>query len=357
MTSTTTTKIRIDDGTGKPPLLVPFTKPAAAPISIKSVVLIYNPVGGRRKAQKLADEIVLPTLEEAGIKVTVHKTTHAGHEAEMGQSLDLSEVDAILAMGGDGTCSNLLSGFLTRTDKPTVAVGFLPAGTGNTYMREVLGEKVIGGCESGMRAALKAIIGGHTRRVDAFKCSMTATDGTTPLVRFALNTVMLGFGPDANAVAETRRWLGPARYSVSVKTEILKLPCRKKSPCTLTLDSNAPKEMDLFLIALQNNKHTGVKHRIAPEAQLDNGLVDVLYTPKPVRSILKAAALDAMVQSGGSHIHNAIVKYEKASTVAVDAPKPTRIMLDGDIVGYTPLKLEVLAQAFLLLTPEHPQPS
>lgn len=340
----------------KPPLLAPFTTPAGAPISVKRVVLVYNPFGGRKRAQKLADELVIPTLKEAGIEVVIHKTMHAGHEAELGRSVDLTGIDALLAMGGDGTCSQLLSGFLTRTDQPTCALGFLPAGTGNTYMREVLGEKVLGGCESGMRAALNAIIGGAARRVDAFKCSLTAKDGSTPLVRYALNTVMLGFGPDANAVAEGRRWLGTSRYSVSIKTELLKLPCKKKCPCTLSIDEAEPILLDLFLIALHNNKHTGVKHRIAPKAQLDDGCVDVLYTPKRM-SIVKAAKLDQMVQSGGSHIHDALVAYRKAQTVVVDGPKPLRVMLDGDIIGLSPLRLEVIPSAFLLLTPVDPRPS
>ena len=41
--------------------------------------------------------------------------------------------------------------------------------------------------------------------------------GVQPLRRLSINTVMAGFGPDANAVAERRRWLGPARYSISVE--------------------------------------------------------------------------------------------------------------------------------------------
>ena len=259
-------KIVVDDKpmkSGKPPLLVPFATPAAEPIKIKKVAIVYNPVGGRKKAQKLVDTIVLPMLKEASVEVVLHKTTHAGHEAELGKTLDLSGVDALLAMGGDGTCSSLLSGFLQRPEPAACAVGFLPAGTGNTYMREVLGEKTVGGCASGMRAAMRAVLAGRTRRVDVLKCAMTATDGKTPLVRYALNTVMLGFGPDANAVAEKRRWLGSARYAVSIKTEILKLPCRKSSPCTMALDAEKAIEMDLFLIALMNNKHTGVKHRRA----------------------------------------------------------------------------------------------
>ncbi|KAL1515211.1 hypothetical protein AB1Y20_004272 [Prymnesium parvum] len=349
--------VEVKGGKGKPPLLAPFLHPVKATVKVKRIALVYNPYGGKKRAQKLAETIVLPLLRAADIEVEVHTTSHAGHEAEYARTLDLRGFDALVGMGGDGTISSLLSGFLSRSDAGGTALGFIPAGTGNTYVREVLGQKAAGGCESAVRAAVSVIIAGHTRRVDAFRCEMRGEDRTSPLVRHALNTVMLGFGPDANAVAERRRWLGPMRYSVSIKTEIMKLPFRKSTPCTMKLDGEAT-DMDLFLIALQNNKHTGIKHRIAPKALLDDGKVDVLFTSKPVRSILKAAKLDAMISSGGAHIHSPIVSYKTASCVEIETQgAPQRIMLDGDIVGFTPLKLEVLPLAFSLFTPENPAPT
>ena len=185
------------------------------------------------------------------------------------------------------------------------ALGFIPAGTGNTYLGEVLGLKTAGASDAAVRAAVQAVIDGRSRQVDCQQLDMTGLDGA-PLRRLAINTVMAGFGPDANAVAERRRWLGAARYSISVKTEILKLPTRKPMPCTLTLDGNPPQARaasappapphthlhlrtsapglhractsaplqpmrDLFLFGCFVNKYTGVAHRLAPFAQLDDG--------------------------------------------------------------------------------------
>ena len=66
-----------------------------------------------------------------------------------------------------------------------------------------------------MQLHVQAILDGRSRRVDCQQLDMTGLDHK-PLRRVSVNTVMAGFGPDANAVAERRRWMGPMRYSVSV---------------------------------------------------------------------------------------------------------------------------------------------
>ena len=152
------------------------------------------------------------------------------------------------------------------------ALGFIPAGTGNTFIGEALGVKTAGARDAAVRAAVQAwpgdvgrygellgdighacrragvgrstscpspncsctrgpllraghahvslarvqaILDGRSRRVDCQQLDMTGLDHK-PLRRVSVNTVMAGFGPDANAVAERRRWMGPMRYSISV---------------------------------------------------------------------------------------------------------------------------------------------
>ena len=58
----------------KPPLLSPFVKPASEPKPPKSAILIYNPVGGKKKAARLAERLVLPMLKEAGVQVETRTT-------------------------------------------------------------------------------------------------------------------------------------------------------------------------------------------------------------------------------------------------------------------------------------------
>ena len=223
-------------------------------------------------------------------------------------------------------------------------------------MREVLGVKTVGGKEDAVRAAVEAIVGGRTRAVDCQQLDMTGNDGE-PLTRFSLNTVMAGFGPDANAVAERRRWLGPMRYDISVKTEILKLPCRKPLPAMLTVDGEATQLDDLFLFTCFVNKHTGIRHRLAPFAQFDDGKLDLCYTNRPLRSIPKAAKLDGQIKSGGKHVNDPIVTMKQTRSVVLETSAPAKLMVDGDLLGTTPLAITVREGAFRMLTPETPAPS
>ena len=108
-------------------------------------------------------------------------------------------------MGGDGTLSEAVSGYMAREPSAaTCTLGFVPAGTGNTYLREVLGLKAKSGLDACVRAAVAAILGGRVRAVDAAKLELTGLgeNAERRISRYAINTVMAGFGPDANAAAE-----------------------------------------------------------------------------------------------------------------------------------------------------------
>ena len=180
----------------KPPLLSPFVKPASEPKPPKSAILIYNPVGGKQKAARIAERLVLPMLKEAGVQVETRTTEYQGHAGEMGRTLPLAGVDALLVMGGDGTLSELLDGFqlveMDRAARPpfrarvarspraserpqnvtftcvsgfmqredgavsSCTLGFIPAGTGNTYVGEALGIKTAGASDTAVRAAVQA---------------------------------------------------------------------------------------------------------------------------------------------------------------------------------------------------------
>ena len=119
--STASTTLQLPPKGKAPPMLSPFCKPAMAPSSIKRVVLVYNPVGGRKKAQRTVDRIVAPMLQEKGIELVLQPTKYAGHAEELGKTLDLSDVDALVGMGGDGTVSDVLTGFMKREEERALA--------------------------------------------------------------------------------------------------------------------------------------------------------------------------------------------------------------------------------------------
>ena len=176
-----------------PPLLDTFLSPASEPIKIKKAILIFNPVSGGKKGKKLAEKVVAPMFKAAGVELVLSPTTHAGHAIELAATLELSDVDALCALGGDGTLSDVASGFLSRSDQSNVVLGFIPGGTGNTIMHDVLGyrPKMNG---AAVRAAVQAILDGRTRSVDCSKFECAGREAGTKVHRHSLNIVTCGLG-------------------------------------------------------------------------------------------------------------------------------------------------------------------
>ena len=336
-----------------PPLLDTFSKPAAPPIAIKKACLIYNPVSGGRKGKKFAETVVAPMFQAAGVQLELLPTQRVGHAVEMAANHDLTGVDALCALGGDGTLGDVLSGFLSRSaeKRGSTVLGFIPGGTGNTVMHDVLGYRPrMNG--AAVKAAVDAILAGHTRDVDCSRLECVGNDGQQ-FSRHTINIVTCGLGVDANAAAEKRRWMGPLRYDFSIITEILKIGCRKTPRCTLKVDGKAS-QLELFVLTIMNNKHSGTGLRLSPFAQMDDGRIDIMYTPKAINSILTALKLDGMIKSKGKHVNHKLVEYATASsTIELTCEgAPQRVMMDGDIIGFTPAKMTVIPAAFKLLTPE-----
>ena len=151
--------------------------------------------------------------------------------------------------------------------------------------------------------------------------------------------------------------MGPLRYDLSINFEILKIGCRKPAPCTLEVDGAAT-SLDLFVLTVMNNKRTGVGLRVSPYAQMDDGKIDLMYTPAPVRSIAQCARLQAGIKGGGKHVNDAKVAYKTAAKEVklTSHGTPKKIMCDGDIIGETPLTMTVLPASITVLTPAESPP-
>ena len=87
------------------------------------------------------------------------------------------------------------------------------------------------------------------------KLAFTGTDGK-PLERVLIEIMTTGMSLGANTVAERCCWISPARYDVSTLLEIRNLGGQTTCPCTLKLDET--REIDLLVLTIMNNKHSGM---------------------------------------------------------------------------------------------------
>src|SRR5258708_13482911 len=118
---------------------------------------IVNPAAGGGRSAKLAGP-ALAHLREKGLKIDVIATTSQGHGVQLAREAYDQGYPRFLAVGGDGTAHEILNGvFAGRSDVQRIALGFLPLGTGNSFLRDFTKE--------GAAASMPAPIEGRPRMV------------------------------------------------------------------------------------------------------------------------------------------------------------------------------------------------
>src|SRR6266852_4875496 len=111
---------------------------------------IVNPAAGGGRSAKLAGP-ALAHLREKGLRIDVIASTGQGHAAQLAREAYEQGYRRFLAVGGDGTAHEILNGvFARRTVVQRVALGFLPLGTGNSFLRDF--------AKDGSEASLHAIL-------------------------------------------------------------------------------------------------------------------------------------------------------------------------------------------------------
>src|ERR687895_1837230 len=221
--------------------------------------LILNPSAGRGRAGRLRVS-VSRFLEERGLRPVWHVTQGPGHARSIVRSLP-GETSAV-AVGGDGTVHEVAAA-CAGTGR---IMGVLPAGSGNDYVKAL-------GVGTDLRRALEVLIGGKVRVVD------TAEVNGVPFN----NGLGIGFDAEVAAgVAEAPAYLGgTGRYLWSVGRLLWRFRCHE---ATLRLDGGEVVEAETILVAVALGTTYGSMFRLAPEARLDDGLFDVVWSEEVSRT-------------------------------------------------------------------------
>ncbi len=289
----------------------------------RRLVVVVNPRGGKRRGLTILDR-VKPVFVAAGIELDVRVTQRPWHAREMARTLDLTGVNGVCAIGGDGTIHEVANGLMQRDEPISVPLGIIPAGTGNTLAQHLQ-------CDDPHEAA-RRIVAGETQPLDVVR--VTLSDG----VVFCVDVIGWGAVSDINATAERLRWLGPPRYGAAALWQILRA---KRRRATLSLDGQAIDDEFLFVMAC-NPKFTGSGMKLAPHAETGDGKLDVVVVRRATRwQMLK---LFTKVFDG-SHVALDYVEYHQVRSFAITCQSHGPLDLDGEMKGHTPMSAEVIPSA------------
>jgi len=308
-----------------------FTKQAIEGSKPSKIFLLVNPFSGKKKGLKVAEE-AKQLLEKSNIVVEMHVSQYSSHLIEIAASLKVQTNEAIAVVGGDGSLSETITGWMSKSkDNSNIRFGLIPAGTGNSQANDLKIKTT--------EDAVSRIINGNSQFLDLAKIELTeGLPGNTKgqITRFSHNLVTWGLGVDSTIKAEKMRWMGSIRYDVGILMAIM---ANNRRHASLYLDGHKMED-DYTLFLVQNSQTGGSLLPLAPGASLDDGLMDIGILKKMTRrDILKAFGL---LKKEGRHVFHPRVVYHRFKQLKIETPEPTAINIDGENVGSTPITMDVL---------------
>jgi YegS/Rv2252/BmrU family lipid kinase len=297
------------------------------------VCLIVNPAAGGGRAGRLAPDVER-ALRGHGLTVRRADTRDLDHARELAaEAAGLGET--IVALSGDGMIGALAD---TLRELPGTILGVIPGGRGNDLARVL-------GIPDDIESAAAIVAGGHTRPVDL---GVVAEEGREERGRAFVGIASAGFDSDANRIAnEAPSWLGGLVYVYGAFRALASW-----RPARFELELDPPGERRSFTgysIGAANSQTYGGGMRAAPDALLDDGLLEVVVCEKVGKLTFLTRILPKVFS--GTHVHEPSVSVFRAREVAIGADRPFTMYADGDPIGDLPVRVRALPAAVTMLTP------
>jgi len=296
------------------------------------VLVFVNRVASRNRARSYLPH--LQTLfESLGVRAKFVETNSAA-ELELKSRLGVDQNHRVLlALGGDGTFQALVNGVYGSG----VTIGILPAGGGNDFAAAL-------GLPSDPVSAAQVIFKGKPRSVDLVR--VRTADGRTRLYAGGG-----GIGLDAEAArfasGPYRRLPGRLRYIASALRALsgyVPFKVRLEFPGT----DHAAVEAVSLVAGVLNTPTYGAGVRLAPHAQIDDGLLDVILL-EDLRALSVLKLLPRLLSSG--ELLTSKVKRWGVRSVRITADRPCLFHGDGEILGPAPVEIGVVPSAVRVLAP------
>ncbi len=295
---------------------------------------VVNPAAGGGRCGRMAPEAI-EGIRAAGIPVDVTETRAPGDATRVARTEYLRGRRRLLAVGGDGTSFEIVNGvFPEALTRGRVTLGFLPLGTGNSFLRDFVPKGT-----NQVAYALEAIGAGSTRACDVLK--LTHSRGTL----YFINLLSMGFAADVAALVSRRfKGLGELGYLLGVLTGLVRLR-RRAFAVRLDEDAEYDRRRCLFL-SFNNSKFTGGKMMIAPKAETSSGQVEYVRWGPIGRAGL---VWNLHTLYDGTHLNHPLAERRSARRVEFALEEPVDVMIDGEVMTLACRSIEVLPAALDVL--------
>jgi diacylglycerol kinase (ATP) len=288
--------------------------------------VIYNPAAGSARQMQ--------ALRRGRLKLC--ETAAPGDATALAAAAAAEGADLVVAAGGDGTIHQVVNGLMTARRPPTLAV--LPMGTGNDLARTLAMPL------DDLAAAMTVIHRQETRLIDLIRVKMGQS------VRWCINVSAGGFTGQMNEAMddELKQSWGPLAY---LRGALRVLPDLKDYNTTLRIGTRPAKKIAAMNIIIANGRTAGGGIDVAPLANPQDGLLDVVVVESASTLALAGTAARLLV---GNYLNSRLVTHRRAKHVQVSSAPGMWFNVDGELIGNEPVSFHLVPRALrVVVGPEY----
>ena len=276
---------------------------------------IVNKRSGKNRGESNLN-VITEYCNAHGIEYSVYETNAPGHAVTLTRSICSLSADNVVAIGGDGTFHEVLNGI---TDFSAIKVGFIPSGRGNDFARAAnLPLKPI--------EALTDILTGETKKIDYIDCGE----------KRCLNVAGTGMDVDVLKAVENKR--NAFSYYAALIRCLLKFdPYRVVIKAKTAEGKELTLKHNCIMVGVCNGIAIGGGMKLAPDARVDDGKLDLLIAEKQNRSVFRVVGKFVK----GKHDSVPEIRHYEVTEVEVENGG-VPVELDGEIYEGLPLKCKVV---------------
>ncbi len=307
--------------------------------------VIFNPASGRGRGARRIHRYRALLQERLG-HATFEVTEGPEGERELADRALAAGYEVIVAVGGDGTWSNVADR-LVASGRKDVVLGILPGGTGNDFGRN------LGFHPNDVDEAVSVLAAGRERTVDVGRLetpSASAHDPSRREARHFLN--LLGFGFDIaviDAAARARFLKGEVLYKLTALQQLFRFPGIRLG---LQAGGDLSFEGAHLMLTVSNGRYFGGGFPIAPDGAVDDGKLHAcMIADAPPLARLRLFNL----AEKGRHPRSSRVRILDGDRFRLNFAEPPRFEMDGEVrqAGDATLDVRILPGALRVVAPTH----